>query len=143
MRNSTLPASPGDLDPRHVFLTAKEVIVRYGWGRTYGYEMLRSTGLPRRIGDRFRLDSLIAWEQAVLAGELSDDPEEPVTATASAAAPAAAKPDGELVLLRDGGSRRWLGRPTSPDGHSRLNLPRAPRRASHRQPRRHVLTAPA
>jgi hypothetical protein len=46
------------------------MIVRYGWGRTYGYLMLRSTGFPRRIGHRFRLDTLIAWEQAVLAGPL-------------------------------------------------------------------------
>jgi hypothetical protein len=46
------------------------VIVRCGWGRTYGYQMLRSAGFPRRIGDRFRLDTLIAWEQAVLAGEV-------------------------------------------------------------------------
>jgi deazaflavin-dependent oxidoreductase (nitroreductase family) len=70
MTNNATPAPPGDIDPRHVFLTAKEVILRYGWGRTYGYLMLRSTGFPRRIGDRFRLDTLIAWEQAVLAGEL-------------------------------------------------------------------------
>jgi hypothetical protein len=59
MNNGT-PAPPGDNDPRHVFLTAKETIVRYGWGRIYGYLMLKSTGFPRRIGDPFRLDTLIA-----------------------------------------------------------------------------------
>jgi hypothetical protein len=53
------------------------VILRYGRGRTYGYLMLKSTGFPRRIGDRFRLDTLIAWKQAVLAGELTGRPDEP------------------------------------------------------------------
>jgi predicted DNA-binding transcriptional regulator AlpA len=77
MTNNATPGTPGDIDPRHVFLTAKEVILRYGWGRTYGYQMLRSTGFPRRIGDRFRLDSLVAWEQAVLAGELTGRPDDP------------------------------------------------------------------
>jgi hypothetical protein len=59
MSNDATPAPPGDSDPRHVFLTAKEVILRYGWGRTDGYRMLKSTGFPRRIGDRFRLDTLM------------------------------------------------------------------------------------
>jgi hypothetical protein len=49
-------ASPAfAIDPRHVFLTAKEVIVRYGWGRTYGYQMLKSTGFP--AGSATRLPS--------------------------------------------------------------------------------------
>ena len=56
---------------------AKGVILRYGWGRTYGYLMLRSTGFPRRIGDRFRLDTLIEWENPVLAGTLPGHPDEP------------------------------------------------------------------
>src|SRR3954471_7472166 len=77
MTNNATPGAPGDINPPHVFLTAKEVILRYGWGRTYGYLMLRSTGFPRRIGDRFRLDSLVAWEQAVLAGELTGRPDDP------------------------------------------------------------------
>jgi hypothetical protein len=59
MSNDATPAPPGDINPRHVFLTAKEVILRYGWGRTDGYRMLKSTGFPRRIGDRFRLDTLM------------------------------------------------------------------------------------
>src|SRR3954468_19268110 len=90
MTNNAMPAPPGDIDPRHVFLTAQEVILRYGWGRTYGYRMLNSTGFPRRIGDRFRLDTLIVWEQAVLAGELPgrpDEPESPGDATTTASQP--------------------------------------------------------
>jgi hypothetical protein len=48
----------------HIFLTAKEVIARYGWGRTKGYRVLHSEGFPRPIGgDRYRLDTLIDWEQ--------------------------------------------------------------------------------
>lgn len=50
---------------------------RCGWSRTNGYKVLRSTGFSRRIGDRFRLDTLIAREQAVLAGELPGRPAEP------------------------------------------------------------------
>ena len=50
-------------DPLHNFLTAQEVIARYGWGRTKGYQMLRSRGFPRPVGrDRYRLDSLLNWE---------------------------------------------------------------------------------
>lgn len=59
---------PGTVDPASAFLTALEVIARYGWGRTKGYRMLRSEGFPRPIGgDRYRLDTLIAWENAQLA----------------------------------------------------------------------------
>lgn len=59
---------PRAADPASAFLTALEVIARYGWGRTKGYRMLRSEGFPRPIGgDRYRLDTLIAWENAQLA----------------------------------------------------------------------------
>lgn len=58
---------PLSFDPASAFLTALEVIARYGWGRTKGYRMLRSEGFPRPIGgDRYRLDTLIAWENAQL-----------------------------------------------------------------------------
>src|SRR6476469_6147253 len=55
-----------DTDPRHIFLTGKDVIARFGWGRTYGYAMLSSTGFPKAIGGRYRLDSLMGWEDRVL-----------------------------------------------------------------------------
>jgi hypothetical protein len=77
MTSSKTPAPPDDIDPRHVFLTAQDVILRYGWGRIYGYQMLRSAGFPRRVGDRFRLARLIVWAQAVPAGELPGRPESP------------------------------------------------------------------
>ena len=49
--------------PEHTFLTAQQVIARYGWGRTKGYRMLRSDDFPRPIGgDRYRLDVLMEWE---------------------------------------------------------------------------------
>lgn len=58
---------PRSFDPANAFLTALEVIARYGWGRTKGYRMLRSEDFPRPIGgDRYRLDTLIAWENAQL-----------------------------------------------------------------------------
>ena len=56
-----------ETEPCNVFLSAAEVIARYGWGRTKGYRVLRSEGFPRAIcGDRYRLDTLIAWENAQL-----------------------------------------------------------------------------
>ena len=64
------PAEQGQtcaVDPASAFLTALEVISRYGWGRTKGYRMLRSDGFPRPIGgDRYRLDTLVAWENSQL-----------------------------------------------------------------------------
>ena len=69
MTTNAMPAPPGDIDPRHLFLTAKEVILRYGWGRIHGYQMQKSAGFPRRVGDRFQLARLIVWAQAVPAGE--------------------------------------------------------------------------
>ena len=32
-------------DPRHVFLSAGEVIARYGWGKTKGYQNLKDRTL--------------------------------------------------------------------------------------------------
>lgn len=58
-------ASRGTSDPRHTFLTAREVIARYGWGRTKGYQVLRGRDFPRALaGDRYRLDMLMAWEDS-------------------------------------------------------------------------------
>lgn len=61
-----LPVVPGATDPRHVFLTAGEVIARYRWGRTKGYEQLRSAAFPRPLAGRYRLDLLMAWEERQL-----------------------------------------------------------------------------
>lgn len=64
----------GDGDPRHTFLTARDVMLRYGWGRTKGYEMMRRPNFPRPLGgDRYRLDTLMAWEDAELLGERRAD----------------------------------------------------------------------
>jgi len=35
----------GPLDPRHVFLDASEVMSRYGWGKTKGYQNLKNRDL--------------------------------------------------------------------------------------------------
>lgn len=65
---TSAPGKPRPADPTVAFLSALEVIARYGWGRTKGYRMLRSEGFPRPIGgDRYRLDTLVAWENAQLA----------------------------------------------------------------------------
>jgi len=54
------------LDPRHVFLSCRDVIARYGWGKTKGYQNLKDRDLvPPPVmthPDRWRLDQLLAWE---------------------------------------------------------------------------------
>ena len=68
------------IDPRHTFLTAQEVIARYGWGRTKGYQVLRRGDFPRPVaGDRYRLDTLMAWEDRQV--------QEPPRSTAHTSAP--------------------------------------------------------
>lgn len=58
-------------DPRHVFLTAADVLHRYGWGKTKGYQNLKDRELvpaPVMIHpDRWRLDQLLAWEERRMA----------------------------------------------------------------------------
>jgi len=60
-----------DHDPRHVFLDAREVMQRYGWGRTKGYQNLKRRDLvPPPVvtqPDRWRLDQLLAWEERRMA----------------------------------------------------------------------------
>ena len=58
-------------DPRHVFLKASEVMARYGWGKTKGYQNLKERELvPPPVmthPDRWRLDQLLAWEEKRIA----------------------------------------------------------------------------
>lgn len=62
--------APG-LDPRHVFLDARDVMARYGWGKTRGYQNLKDRDLvPPPVmthPDRWRLDQLLAWEDRRIA----------------------------------------------------------------------------
>ncbi len=55
-------------DPRHVFLDAHDVMARYGWGKTKGYQNLKNRELvPPPVmthPDRWRLDQLLAWEES-------------------------------------------------------------------------------
>ena len=58
-------------DPRHVFLSASEVMARYGWGKTKGYQNLKNRALvPAPVmthPDSWRLDQLLAWEEKRMA----------------------------------------------------------------------------
>jgi hypothetical protein len=58
-------------DPRDVFLDAKAVMRRYGWGKTRGYQHLRDRDLipppVLRHPDRWRLDQLQRWEDRRIA----------------------------------------------------------------------------
>lgn len=58
-------------DPRHVFLSAGEVMARYGWGKTKGYQNLKDRSLvPPPVmthPDRWRLDQLLTWEEKRIA----------------------------------------------------------------------------
>lgn len=61
------PDASGDIDPRHVFLDAHDVMARYGWGKTKGYQNLKDpTLVPAPVmthPDRWRLDQLLAREE--------------------------------------------------------------------------------
>ena len=65
------PDAGDDADPRHVFLDAHEVMARYGWGKTKGYQNLKDRDLvPPPVmthPDRWRLDQLLAWEEKRMA----------------------------------------------------------------------------
>lgn len=64
-------ATPDGRDPRHVFLDAQEVMQRYGWGKTRGYQNLKDRRLvPEPVlihPNRWRLDQLLAWEERRMA----------------------------------------------------------------------------
>lgn len=79
-------------DPRHVFLSASEVMARYGWGKTKGYQNLKDRErVPPPVmthPDRWRLDQLLAWEEKRM--ELAE-----------AALQTLAAPDREEVNLSD------------------------------------------
>jgi len=75
------PASAGrgraeSKDPRHLFLDAKAVMQRYGWGKTKGYQNLKNRELvPPPVmthPDRWRLDQLLAWEDLRIASASID-----------------------------------------------------------------------
>jgi hypothetical protein len=79
-------------DPRHVFLSATEVMARYGWGKTRGYQNLKDRELvPAPVmthPDRWRLDQLLAWEEKRMA-------------LAEAAMEALVMPDREQATVSD------------------------------------------
>ncbi|MDN5745099.1 MAG: hypothetical protein L0H31_08255 [Nocardioidaceae bacterium] len=60
-----------DDDPRNVFLHASDVLARYDWGKTKGYQNLKDRSLvPPPVmthPDRWRLDQLLDWEEKRMA----------------------------------------------------------------------------
>ncbi|WP_448073845.1 hypothetical protein [Georgenia yuyongxinii] len=58
-------------DPRQVFLDARNVMRRCGWGKTKGYQNLKDRELvPPPVmphPDRWRLDQLLAWVERRMA----------------------------------------------------------------------------
>lgn len=79
-------------DPRHVFLSASEVMARYSWGKTKGYQNLKDRELvPPPVmthPDRWRLDQLLAREEKRMA-------------LAEAALEALLEPDGAETAVTD------------------------------------------
>lgn len=58
-------------DPRNTFLTRRQLQQRYGWGRTKTYQATAHSSFPKPIGgDRYRLDSLLRWEDCQLGGDM-------------------------------------------------------------------------
>lgn len=58
-------------DPRNVFLDANDVMRRYSWGKTKGYQNLKDRDLVSppvmTHPDRWRLDQLMTWEERRMA----------------------------------------------------------------------------
>jgi len=73
---SAVRARGEGVDPRHVFLDAKAIMQRYGWGKTKGYQNLKNRSLvPPPVmthPDRWRLDQLLAWEDRRIAAAAVD-----------------------------------------------------------------------
>lgn len=71
---------PG-IDPRHVFLDAHDVMARYGWGKTKGYQNLKDREMvPPPVmtqPDRWRLDQLLAWEDRRIETAVADLVQQP------------------------------------------------------------------
>lgn len=68
--------TPSGRDPRHVFLDARQVMSRYGLGKTKGYQNLKDRALvPPPVmshPDRWRLDQLLGWEDRRIAAADSE-----------------------------------------------------------------------
>jgi hypothetical protein len=66
------------LDARHVFLDAHDVMARYGWGKTKGYQNLKDRQLvPAPVmthPNRWRLDQLLDWEERRMAAAEAECP---------------------------------------------------------------------
>lgn len=70
--------TPAEFDPKHVFLDARAVMRRYGWGKTRGYQNLKDRSLvpPPTVShpDRWRLDQLMSWEDRhITAARIPDE----------------------------------------------------------------------
>lgn len=85
--------------PRDVFLTLSEVSARYRWGRTKTAEMRRTPGFPATIGGVYRLDTLHAWEDRLLA--TGTDPSRAVPRPRSKPAPEAPPPPARKRQRRE------------------------------------------
>ncbi|WP_434590759.1 hypothetical protein [Brevibacterium sp. 1718] len=89
-------------DPRHVFLSAREVMQRYGWGQTRGYQKLKNQNLvPLPVTtrpNRWRLDHLMAWEDRIFveAQKAMETPEHETDVEARARRLAAALPQPKI-----------------------------------------------
>lgn len=77
--------------PRDIFLTVPEVFERYRWKRSRGYLMLDEPGFPPRIGNGYRLDTLHAWEDSLLANRNTEPAAAAVEAEPEPEVPAVAR----------------------------------------------------
>jgi hypothetical protein len=92
VRRMTTTNTLEGLDPRHTFLSAREVFDRYGWGKTQGYVHIKTPGFPRPVlGGKYRLDTLLTWEDTQVQ-PIAEPADAPSPATEPAGPPAKRTP---------------------------------------------------
>lgn len=93
---------PAAYDPRNVFLSSGEVMKRYRWGQTRGYQRLKDRNLvPPPVmthPNLWRLDHLMAWEDKRVneAQKAAEPPENEVDVAEQSRRLAAALPQPKI-----------------------------------------------
>ena len=68
MTHKCTPACPWSypVESRLVWVEPKQVLEHYGWAKTKGYEYMRAADFAKKANGKFRLDTLLRWEDLQL-----------------------------------------------------------------------------